>query len=141
MDSDLECQRQAAKKFLLEEGKREERNSPLRPEFAYLKKREDFLITRKKGVSLHGKFLILNITENNLSICRVGLTVTRKIGNAVKRNFMKRVIRSCLRSLSLKINHKVDIEIIPKKTSKRFEYSLVKNDLTNVLQNYNNINR
>ena len=139
MDSDLECQHQVAKKFLSEEGKKEEKGFLPDSRFTSLKKRKDFLITRKKGISLYGKFLILNVANNNLSFCRVGLTVTRKMGNAVKRNFIKRVIKSCLRACTLKINKNVDIEIIPKKNTRKFEFSLVKNDLIHLLQNYNNL--
>ena len=139
MDSDLECQHRVAKKFLSEEDKKEEKNFLPDSNFISLKKRADFLITRKKGVSLHGKYLILNIFKNNLSICRVGLTVTRKMGTAVKRNYIKRVIRSCLRTCTSIVNNNVDIEIIPKKTTRKFQFSFVKNDLMYLLQNYNNL--
>ena len=139
MDSDLECQHQVAKKFLSEEGKKEEKSFLRDSKLTSIKKRKDFLTTRKKGISLHGKFLILNVAKNNLSFCRVGLTVTRKMGTAVKRNFIKRVIRSCLRTCSFRINKKADIEIIPKKITRKFEFALVKNDLMQLLQNYNNL--
>ena len=67
MDSDLECQHRVAKKFLSEEDKKEEKNFLPDSNFISLKKRADFLITRKKGVSLHGKYLILNIFLWNIN--------------------------------------------------------------------------
>ena len=139
MDSDQECQHQVAKKFLSEEGRKEERSFLHDSKLTSIKKREDFLITRKKGIALYGKFLILNVSKNNLSFCRVGLTVTRKMGTAVKRNFIKRVLRSCLRTCNFRINKNVDIEIIPKKITRNFDFSSVKSDLIQLLHNYNNL--
>ena len=41
--------------------------------------------------------------KNRAGICRVGITTSKKIGNAVERNHARRVIRAAYRSIEDKI--------------------------------------
>jgi ribonuclease P protein component len=64
---------------------------PLKPQV--LKKRSDFLAL-KNGSRLRGPFFLLVSAANGLGTARVGYTVTKKQGNAVRRNRMKRRLRA-----------------------------------------------
>ena len=109
--------------------------------FTTLKKRQSFLDIRKEGFSISCNNLIFNfkknINKNELKVFFYGITVSRKIGNAVKRNYCKRLIRALiiLNNSSLPIGYSV--EIIPKKHSKlRFkafqkDFDFFKNELVN----------
>lgn len=59
-----------------------------------LLKREEFVLVSQKGRAFKGDKVIVRYLGNNADIARVGITVTKKNGNAVKRNRIKRQIRS-----------------------------------------------
>lgn len=61
----------------------------------HLKKRSDFLAASKNGVSVAAKGLVLQAlpNKNDSNSTRVGFTATKKLGNAVTRNRIKRRLR------------------------------------------------
>ena len=79
-----------------------------------LKKRSEFISLRSKCTTLHGKFVIINIHKSS-NFTKYGLTVSKKIGNAVKRNYLKRIFRSIIRNNWKSIKNSISFEIIPKK--------------------------
>lgn len=60
-----------------------------------LKKNSDFVRIKTKGITRISKSLILQkLFDQNLSNSAiVGYTATKKLGNAVKRNYAKRILR------------------------------------------------
>ena len=134
MALDQECRRPEEKKSLREEDKKEEKKSP--PETCYvLKKRAEFLDIRKKGKTIHAQFFIINYLLSSESGFYFGLTVSRKIGNAVKRNYLKRVIRSIIANNLNAMPKNTKLEIIPKKQIEKKKYSELENDFLDMLKN------
>lgn len=62
-----------------------------------LLKRVDFRRTERKGHRRGGKFLVVIARRNEFDFSRLGITVTRKVGNAVTRNRWKRRLRDIFR--------------------------------------------
>lgn len=61
-----------------------------------LRRRQDFLAVQSSGAKIHGRsFLAMVLPTNGPG--RVGLTVTRRVGNAVTRNRIKRLVREWMR--------------------------------------------
>jgi ribonuclease P protein component len=60
---------------------------------ATLKKRADFLAL-KSGKRFRGPFFLMSAALNTAGEARVGYTVTKKQGNAVQRNRMKRRLKA-----------------------------------------------
>lgn len=58
-----------------------------------LKKNKDFQIVYKCGKSFANKYLVMYIMNNGLSKNRVGISVSKKVGNSVVRHRLTRLIR------------------------------------------------
>ena len=56
--------------------------------------RAGFLIARSQGVKALSKGLVIQAVQRSSTEWRIGLTATRKIGNAVKRNRARRRMRA-----------------------------------------------
>jgi len=103
--------------------------------FQNLKKRSDFLSVRKNNKNIHSKFLIINIKENScINDFRLGLTVSKKQGNAVRRNHIKRLLRAVFIKHSSIVPKKYDYEVIPKKKFNESSFKSLEEDLLKILK-------
>ncbi len=59
--------------------------------------RADFVKLNRSGKRLYTKHFTLIIAENGQGVTKLGVTVTKKAGNAVKRNRIKRLVREYFR--------------------------------------------
>jgi ribonuclease P protein component len=80
-----------------------------------LLKRSDFQRLSKSGKRIQNRYFIVYISRNDLQRCRLGLTVTRKVGNAVARNRIKRLAREYFRQNRHIIKDYWDISLIAKR--------------------------
>lgn len=79
-----------------------------------IKDSDEFVFTVKKGKTLKAPAYVVHYLKTNRNICRIGLSVSKKIGNAVTRNRVKRQIRAMCDSLINYADHTFDIVIIAK---------------------------
>ncbi len=70
-----------------------------------LRRRKDFRRTYKQGISAKNSSFIVYWRPNGLKTCRVGFSVSKKIGAAVQRNRVKRRLREACR---LELTHFVE---------------------------------
>jgi len=85
------------------------------PKACRLRKSWEFNRVWKMGCKLHTPhFILLNMT-NSGSCSRLGLTVSRKVGNAVQRNRVKRLIREFFRNHLHLFDKSTDLSVIAKK--------------------------
>src|SRR5918992_113652 len=77
-------------------------------------------------------FLIIT-RETDRSEARLGITVSSKIGNAVVRNRVKRLLRECFRHWSHRIVPPRDILIIAKQGAARLSLSQVASEICECL--------
>lgn len=64
-----------------------------------LNQNRDFVRLYKRGKSQVHPLLVTYLSKNRFGKTRVGITATKKVGCAVKRNRAKRVIRAAYRTL------------------------------------------
>jgi ribonuclease P protein component len=65
------------------------------PRSLRLRKRRDYLAVQNAGVAVHTRHFILLVRRDGAG--RVGITVSKKIGNSVTRNRVKRLVREAVR--------------------------------------------
>ena len=73
---------------------------------------KDFLRLYKKGRYISSKYSVIYIMPNKLPFNRLGITAGKKIGNAVKRNRAKRLIRLAYRENETAMPLGIDIVIV-----------------------------
>lgn len=62
-----------------------------------LKKNRDFQYVYKNGKSYGNKYLVMYVIENQLHKNRIGISVSKKVGNSVVRHHLSRLIRESYR--------------------------------------------
>lgn len=80
-----------------------------------IRKRKDFLFLYRKGKRYRGKYFNLIYLSNDFSFSRMAVVVSKKVGNAVKRNKIKRQMRTLFRRNKSLLKTSLDIIIIAKK--------------------------
>ena len=94
----------------------------------------DFKIIYKQGFSVINKDLVLYYKRNKTNDIRIGITVSSRIGNAVTRNRIKRIIREVFRKRILDIKSGYDIVLITRKPIKEKSFHEIEKTFIDVLR-------
>lgn len=98
-----------------------------------IKANEDFGLAIKTGRTFRADSFLLHVRKNDLSHIRVGISVSKKMGNAVIRNFIKRQIRSMCDSHIDYSLLSLDIVLIVRRSFLDKNYEENNNALKNIL--------
>jgi ribonuclease P protein component len=100
-----------------------------------VKKNKEFQEAFQKGQSFANRqFVVYSLKKEDQDYFRIGLSVSKKIGNAVTRNQIKRYIRQAVFELSDLILPGHDYVIIARKPAADMDFFEVKKSLTHVLK-------
>ena len=88
-----------------------------------LKRNADFQIVYKCGKSFANKYLVMYVRENDLNINRIGISVSKKVGNSVVRHRVKRLILESYRLHEDMFNSSLDMVIIARAAAKDRTYT------------------
>ena len=102
-----------------------------------LKKNSDFQNVYVKGKSKANRYLVMYVAQNNLSINRLGISVSKKVGNSVVRHHLTRLIREAYRLNSNMFNSSLDIVVIARNTAKDKTYKEVESALLHLAKLHN----
>ena len=94
-----------------------------------LKKNTDFQNVYKNGKSYANKYLVMYILENNLEKNRVGISVSKKVGNSVIRHRITRLIRESYRLQEDVFNSSLDIVVIARENARLVGYKEIESAL------------
>lgn len=77
-----------------------------------LKTNSDFRRAYARGKSYTNPALVMYVRKNRAGSCRIGITASKKIGNAVQRNRARRVIREAFRQINLPLKGNYDVVFV-----------------------------
>lgn len=98
------------------------------PRAVKIRSRSDYLRIQNTGRQERGRYLILLTAHNDLSVSRFGITVSRRNGNAVRRNRIKRKIREVQRLNQGRFGQGHDIVVIARHLSAKATFSQLENE-------------
>ena len=89
------------------------------PKAARILKRPEFIRLSKSGTKIQNRHFIFLYSRSRREYSRIGITVSRKVGDAVVRNRIKRLVRENFRRMRPMIFGAWDINIIAKQGAGR----------------------
>lgn len=82
-----------------------------------LKKNRQFQFVYKNGRSRANKYLVMYVKENSLGMNRIGISVSKKVGNSVVRHRITRLVRESYRLHENVFNSGLDMVIVARVTA------------------------
>ena len=88
------------------------------PHSESLRKNSDFQNVYKHGKSSANRLLVMYTKKNGLDINRIGISVSKKVGNSVVRHRITRLVRESYRLNEDMFSSGLDIVVVARKNSK-----------------------
>ena len=99
------------------------------PHSESLKKNRDFQLLYKEGKSRANRYLVLYVKENGLEKYRLGVSVSKKVGNSIVRHRITRLIRESYRLHEEMFHSGWDIVVIARAGAKNASYHEIESAL------------
>lgn len=100
-----------------------------------VKKEKEFQHVFYNGQNIANRQLVIYVLpKDNQQHFRVGLSVGKKIGNAVKRNRVKRYLRQAIHELSTTIRQDIDFIVIARQDIQNKNFHEIKSSLIHVMK-------
>ena len=92
----------------------------------------DFATTRHRGFVFKDQFIVIFVNANDSSFTQIGLSVGKRVGNAVVRNRVKRRLRAIL--LLINVVSGVDVLIVARIKASLAGYKELNHSLFNLIK-------
>ena len=99
-----------------------------------LKDNEDFKEIYRTGKSFANKYLIMYVKKNNSDINRIGISVSKKVGNSVVRHRITRLIRESYRLSEDSFISGLDIIVVARAGAKGKDFSEIESALLHLIR-------
>ncbi len=105
-----------------------------------LKKNKDFQSVYRNNISCGNKYLVMYIKENGSEGNRLGISVSKKVGNSIVRHRLTRLIRESYRLQEEMFKCGFDIVVIARTEAKEKGYREIESALLHLGRLHNIIN-
>ena len=105
-----------------------------------LKKNHQFQFVFRNGKSYANKYLVMYVKENGLDKNRIGISVSKKVGNSVVRHRLTRLVRESYRLHEDIFNSGLDIVVVVRVNAKEIGYHEMESALLHVSKLHKIIN-
>lgn len=102
--------------------------------FETLRKNNDFRKVYDKRKSLANKYLVMYISENGTDTIRLGVSVSKKVGNSIVRHRLARLIREAFRLNSHCVKRGLDIVVVARAGLKGKGYNETESAMLHLLK-------
>lgn len=99
-----------------------------------LRKNNDFKEIYRTGKSFANKYLVMYVKKNNFSYNRIGISVSKKVGNSVVRHRITRLIRESYRLSEDSLLGGLDIIVVARVSAKGKDYSEIESALLHLFK-------
>lgn len=103
------------------------------PKSVRLRKRREFLTLQRHGRRRHTPNFVILQAPSASSESRLGVTVSSRVGNAVVRNRVKRLVREIFRARRLALPGSLDIVVIAKPDAAQITHAQAATELERAL--------
>lgn len=99
-----------------------------------VRRRVEFTRVFDRALRTKGRYVTVLVAPNTAGIARLGIVASRKLGDAVRRNRAKRLIREVFRRSMLPVRQGFDVVVIPRRELFDAPYSHFESDLRGALK-------
>ncbi len=99
-----------------------------------LKKNKDFQFVYRKGKSYGNRYLVMYVKENGTDRNRLGISVSKKVGNSVVRHHLTRLIRESYRLNEEKFVGGLDMIVIARPGAKERNFFEIESALLHLAE-------
>lgn len=111
------------------------------PDPRKLKKRSEFQRAYQDGGKYWNRYFVVYVRPTGFEHSRLGITVSKKVGNSVQRNRVKRLIRESFRHLCPHIQAAYDIVVVGRTTATRLKCQEAEDALCRLFRRASILNR
>ncbi len=104
-------------------------------DFVTLNCNSDFRRLYNRGKAVTDPALVIYYSKNRAGICRIGITTSKKIGNAVERNRSRRVIKEAFRKVCPDLNPCYDIVMVARSKTKYLKSTRIEEVMKRIFEN------
>ena len=99
-----------------------------------LKKNSDFSKVYKNGRSKANRYLVVYVAENGSDYNRLGVSVSKKVGNSVYRHYFKRCVKESYRLHEKMFNSGLDIVVLARSSARDIRYRDIDSALMHLMR-------
>ncbi len=99
-----------------------------------IKSNEDFKEIYRTGKSYANKYLIMYVKKNDMGYNRIGISVSKKVGNSVVRHRITRLIRESYRLSEDSFLSGLDIVVVARVGAREKKYSEIESALLHLMK-------